>query len=80
MGDVNTWQLVEQKAAELRRLTDVSWTHSQWELAALGESVLRTVERSRIESERLRTTAVQLDESIETLVKTAFVTGHGATD
>lgn len=39
-----TWDLVEMRMAELRVLTNANWKNSEWELAALGERVLRTVE------------------------------------
>ena len=42
MNTNETWKLVQEKQAELRRLTEQNWQNGEWELAALGERVLRT--------------------------------------
>ena len=39
----NKWQSVEEKKEALRKLTDEKWESGDWELASLGERVLRTV-------------------------------------
>jgi len=52
---------------ELRILTEANWKNSEYELAALGERVLRTVEQSKAESEIMRSDARHLQESIENL-------------
>jgi hypothetical protein len=64
-----TWDLVERKMLELRILTNANWSNSEWELAALGERVLRTVELSRAQSEKLREDAENLQRSLENLKK-----------
>jgi hypothetical protein len=62
-----TWDLIEGKMLELRILTNANWKNSEWELAALGERVLRTVEMSKAESERMRADYSQLQQSIDGL-------------
>ena len=49
-----TWHLVEAKLKELRRLTDRQWANEEWELAALGERTIKTVQASRQASDELR--------------------------
>ncbi len=71
MQSNNLWEQVEGKMVELRILTEANWRGSEWELAALGERVLRTAEESNAVSDRMRSDAEHLQESIETL-KTAF--------
>jgi hypothetical protein len=63
----DTWDLIEGKMLELRILTNANWKNAEWELAALGERVLRTVEVSKAESEKLRTGMGHLEQSIEKL-------------
>jgi hypothetical protein len=64
-----TWKLVESKMAELRALTDDKWKNSEWELAALGERVLRAAENSISESEALRANTRELQTSMKELVE-----------
>jgi hypothetical protein len=55
MIDANdTWQQVDEKLAELRRLTNEWWANEEWELAALGERTIKTVEASRSASAEMR--------------------------
>jgi hypothetical protein len=61
------WDLIEGKMLELRILTNANWKNSEWELAALGERVLRTVETAKAEAEKTRADVDQLQESIENL-------------
>jgi hypothetical protein len=63
-----TWKLVESKMAELRALTDDKWKYSEWEMAALGERVLRAAENSIVESEALRANTLELQASMKELV------------
>ena len=44
----DTWQMVEQKLQELHKLTEEAWEKEEWELAALGERTLKTVEQSKM--------------------------------
>jgi hypothetical protein len=69
MNTRDTWELVESKIEELRIYTEANWKHSEWELAALGERVIRTAENARLESEKLRTSAQALQQSMEKLKK-----------
>lgn len=64
-----TWKLVESKMAELRALTDDKWKNTEWELAALGERVLRAAENSISESEALRANTRELQASMKELVE-----------
>jgi hypothetical protein len=67
MNTNNTWELIEGKMLELRILTNANWKNSEWELAALGERVLRTVEASKAESELMRSDLEHLQKSVENL-------------
>ncbi len=67
MNSDKTWEEVESKMIELRILTNANWNNSEWELAALGERVLRTVEISRAESKKMREDAECLQKSVENL-------------
>lgn len=60
----DTWELIQGKMLELRILTNANWKNSEWELAALGERVLRTVEMSRAESEKMQSDYENLLQSI----------------
>jgi hypothetical protein len=48
-------------------LANANWENSEWEIAAPGERVLRTVELAKAESEKLRVDGEKLDRSIEEL-------------
>ncbi len=67
MNTKETWDLIEGKMLELRILTNANWKNSEWEVAALGERVLRTVEMAKAESERMRADAEHLQKSVEEL-------------
>jgi hypothetical protein len=69
MNTSETWDMIEGKMLELRILTNANWKNSEWELAALGERVLRTVELAKAESEKLRDDAEHLQNSVESLKK-----------
>jgi hypothetical protein len=53
MNKNNNWELIERKMLELRILTNANWKNREYELAALGERVLRSVERAKEQSESL---------------------------
>ena len=59
MNTRETWKLVQQKQDELRSLTEQNWQNGEWELAALGERVLRTVTEAREASSSMRTALVR---------------------
>ncbi len=42
-----TWQAVEEKEAELRRLMEEAWSNGEWEKAISGERTLKAVGESR---------------------------------
>ena len=63
----DTWDIIEGKMLELRILTNANWKNSEWEVAALGERVLRTVEMAKAESERMRSDYQNMKQSIEDL-------------
>ncbi|HSW58571.1 MAG TPA: hypothetical protein VLH15_09225 [Dehalococcoidales bacterium] len=67
MNTHDTWNLIEGKMLELRILTNGNWKNQEYELAALGERVLRTVEASKSESERLRADMENLSQSVDEL-------------
>lgn len=67
MNTNNTWELIEGKMLELRILTNANWKNSEWELAAMGERVLRTVEASKAESELMRSDLEHLFKSVDNL-------------
>lgn len=67
MNTSDTWNLIEGKMLELRILTNANWKNQEYEVAALGERVLRTVEMAKAESERMRSDMDNLSQSIEEL-------------
>jgi hypothetical protein len=67
MNTNDTWNLIEGKMLELRILTNANWKNQEYELAALGERVLRTVEMGKAESERMRADMDGLTQSIDEL-------------
>jgi hypothetical protein len=67
MNTKETWDAIEGKMLELRILTNANWKNNEWELAALGERVLRTVEASKAESELMQADHARLQKSIENL-------------
>lgn len=67
MNKRHTWELVAEKQAELRRLTEENWNKGEWELAALGERVLRTVEDSTAASEELHHNMAALNYEVSRL-------------
>ena len=62
-----TWDIIEGKMLELRILTNANWTNSEWEIAALGERILRTVEMAKAGSERMRADYENVAQSIDNL-------------
>jgi len=67
MNTNNIWELIEGKMLELRIFTNANWKNSEWELAAMGERVLRTVEASKAESELMRSDLEYLNKSVKNL-------------
>ncbi len=56
------WRMVEEKKEALRKLVEEKWKKEDWELAALGERTLRTVEESKavIDVLKAKTEALKL--------------------
>jgi hypothetical protein len=69
MKSTETWEIIEGKMLELRILTNANWKNTEWELAALGERILRTVETSKAESEKMRADFEILEKSLDDLNK-----------
>ena len=67
MNTSDTWNLIEGKMLELRILTNANWKNQEYELAALGERVLRTVEMAKAESEHMRSDMENLTQSVDEL-------------
>jgi hypothetical protein len=67
MNTSDTWNLIEGKMLELRILTNANWKNQEYEVAALGERVLRTVEMAKAESERMHSDMENLTQSVEEL-------------
>ncbi len=60
----NKWRMVEEKKEVLRELVEERWKKEEWELAALGERTLRTVEQSEAILELLKTKAEALERQL----------------
>ncbi len=48
------WRLVEEKLAELRRLVEENWNNGEWQLALMGENIIKTVEKSQAQAAEMR--------------------------
>ena len=58
------WKMVEEKQQELRRLTEKAWKDGEWEIAALGERVLDTSEKSKQSAGEMRSNMAALDREL----------------
>jgi hypothetical protein len=67
-----TRDLIEEKILQLRILTDANWKEQEYELAVLGERVLRTIELSKSALEELRR-AAQSDKSVVTTTESILI-------
>jgi len=65
-GD-DKWLEMEEKIEELKRLIDKNCSSEEWELAALGQRVLRTCESSREAGGNLRANMDSLEKAIKAL-------------
>jgi hypothetical protein len=61
----NKWDMVEEKLAELRGLVNNKWDNQEWQFALEGESIIRSVEKSKAASEEMRKQTGLLMESIK---------------
>lgn len=64
---IDTWDIVERKMLELRILTNANWKKQEYELAVLGEKMLRSLEAAKAQSESARAMLERLPESINDL-------------
>jgi len=69
MNNTNeTWDMIEGKMLELRILTNANWQHQEYELAVLGERVLRSVEMAKAQSECARLVIEKQTRAIDELL------------
>ncbi|MDD5190512.1 MAG: hypothetical protein PHE50_05665 [Dehalococcoidales bacterium] len=64
MKSSETWLLVEARKEELRKLTNKSWNSQEWELGALGERVLMTVNNSIVSAGIMRRQMTAYEKSV----------------
>jgi hypothetical protein len=67
MNSIDTWDVVERKMLELRILTNANWKRQEYELAVLGEKMLRSLESAKAQAESARAIMERLPESINDL-------------
>ncbi len=60
-----TWELIEEKMLQLRILTNANWKNGEFELAVLGEKMLRSVQASR--DERKSITGIEQPQKVAAL-------------
>ncbi len=65
------WLTVEAKLEELRELTDANWEKGEWELAALGQRTIRTVEQSRFSAKEMIQGTIALTSDINCFQSTS---------
>jgi hypothetical protein len=63
-----TWDKIEGKMLELMILTNANWKHQEYELAALGERVLRSVEMAKAQSKIARSVIEKQPQSTDELL------------
>ncbi len=71
------WLMVEAKLEELRELTEENWEKEEWELAALGQRTIRTVEQSRFSAKEIIQRTTVLANDINGLQSTSDDEGQG---
>jgi hypothetical protein len=54
MNSNETWELIERKMLELRILTNANWKNQEYELAVMGEKMLRSVQTAKTRCESVR--------------------------
>ncbi len=67
MNTNESWDLVERKMLELRILTNANWKNQEYELAVLGEKMLRSIEAAKAKSESARSLMKLLPNSVNEL-------------
>jgi hypothetical protein len=67
INTLDTWDIVERKMLELRILTNANWKNQEYELAVMGEKMLRSLEAAKAQSANARAMLEKLPESINDL-------------
>ena len=67
MNTIDTWDVVERKMLELRILTNANWKKQEYELAVLGEKMLRSLEIAKAQAQSARAIMERLPASINDL-------------
>ena len=70
MKTSETWLLVEAKKEELRKLTNRSWNTQEWEMGALGERILNTVNNSIVNAGIMRHRMNSYEDTLRDLHRT----------
>ena len=65
MNSNETWDLIERKMLELRILTNANWKNQEYELAVMGEKVLRSIQIAKSETESVRLELTKLVDEIK---------------
>jgi len=48
------WKLVDEKLAELQGLVEGNWDNGEWQLALMGEKIIKSVEQSQANATEMR--------------------------
>jgi hypothetical protein len=64
MNPTDTWTIIERKMLELRILTNANWKNQEYELAVLGEKMLRSLEAAKAKCDSAKEVMARLPESI----------------
>ena len=64
MNTIDTWDVVERKMLELRILTNANWKKQEYELAVLGEKMLRSLEIAKAQAQSARAIMERLPEVV----------------
>ncbi|HEY90585.1 MAG TPA: hypothetical protein G4O07_02005 [Dehalococcoidia bacterium] len=71
MENSNAWPVVVEKMEELRSLTEEQWKTGGWEIAVLGERVLKVTANSKCAAGYLRTQAEAFQATTDSFIQTA---------
>lgn len=66
-GEKNKWLLVEEKMEELRGLIGEKWQNEEWDLAILGERVLRTAMKAKLASDERKQQMKTIQSAVDSL-------------
>jgi hypothetical protein len=67
MNTNDSWNVVDRKMLELRILTNANWKNQEYELAVMGEKMLRSIEAAKAQAESARSIMARLPESVNEL-------------